>query len=41
VHSRALLDVLIEMDNGIQLDAPSREKIAADIATFTHVKSSP
>jgi hypothetical protein len=37
VHCRALLDVLMEMDNGNHLDGPSRERIESDITTFTHV----
>jgi hypothetical protein len=36
-----LLALLVEIDNGRHLDAPSREHVSADIAAFTHVSSSP
>jgi mediator of RNA polymerase II transcription subunit 12 len=41
IQSRALLALLVEIDNGRHLDAPSREHVSADIAAFTHVSSSP
>lgn len=37
VQSRALLALLVEIDNGRHLDPSSREQVASDIATFTHV----
>jgi len=40
IQSRILLALLVEIDNGRHLDAPSREHVSADIAAFTHVSSS-
>lgn len=37
IQSRALLALLVEIDNGQHLDASSRRHISADIAAFTHV----
>lgn len=39
IQSRILLAMLVEIDNGQHLDAPSREHVSADIAAFTHVSS--
>jgi len=39
-QSRALLTLLLEIDNGQHLDVGFREHVSADIAAFTHVRSS-
>lgn len=39
IQSRALLALLLEVDNGRHLDASSREHVSADIAAFTHVST--
>ena len=40
VQSRALLALLVKLDNGHHLDDVSREHVAADISAFAHVSIS-
>jgi mediator of RNA polymerase II transcription subunit 12 len=38
LQSRALLALLVEVDNGQVLDVASRWQVVADISAFTHVR---